>query len=93
MLDGILKSLFVGVAKYPNVSVGSNILEMRRVVSVPSGRVMEFRTMTHIGVMYYLNASPSTLMLPSTNCLITSTGNAGIVTVINLYRSAKRNQD
>ena len=52
MLDGILKSLFVGVAKYPNVSVGSNILEMRRVVSVPSARVMEFRTMTHIGVMY-----------------------------------------
>eukprot|EP00978_Attheya_sp_CCMP212_P031029 scaffold115948_cov35-Attheya_sp.AAC.1 len=45
----------------------------------------ELMTLTHIGrVMYYINASPSTLWLPSINLLITSTGNAGIVTLINL---------
>eukprot|EP00978_Attheya_sp_CCMP212_P042392 scaffold257575_cov50-Attheya_sp.AAC.1 len=50
---------------------------MRRVVSVLSVRLMELMTLTHIGVMYYLNASPSTLWLPSINYLITTTGNAG----------------
>jgi hypothetical protein len=93
LFNGIPTTLFAIIAKYRNVFVGVNILEMSRVVYKPSVKVMELTTLTHIGVMFYLNAFPKTLLLPSINCLITSTGNAGIVMDPGFKGEFKRNLD
>jgi hypothetical protein len=93
LLSGIPRLLCVINAKYPNASVEANILGTRRVVYVPSVRRLELITLNHIGVMFYLNAYPKTLRLHSINCLITFTGNAGIVMHSGLDGLSERNQD